>query len=153
MKMVLEFMQVLSIAAVEMKPMKRIFPAALCGLLVACSPVLEATRPDPVDTTQFTVGEGRINVMAELGNPAATMTDAGNSCDIYKLFTKGPSAAGKGALAAGEVIADVFTLGLAEVIFTPVEAATRNSKHTVVICYGGDGKLASLRESDKSVDH
>lgn len=114
---------------------------------------MAATRPDPVDTKQFVVGQTRVSVLSELGNPVANTPDGPNSCDIYKLFTRGPSAVGKGVMTAGYLVADVFTLGLTEVIFTPVEAATRNSKHTVVICYDKDGKLASLKESDTSVDH
>ena len=120
--------------------------------LCACSPVMEATRPDPVDLKSFVPGEPRISVMAEVGNPEATTPDGDNSCDIYKLYTHGPEAAGKGALAAGEIVADVFTLGLTEIIFTPVEAATRNSKHAVIFCYGNDSKLVSVKESDTHVD-
>jgi hypothetical protein len=46
----------------------------------------------------------------------------------------------------------VFTLGLAEVVTTPGEAATRNSLHTVLFCYGADDKLALVRESETHVD-
>jgi hypothetical protein len=91
--------------------------------------------------------------MSELGNPVASTPDGDRSCDIYKLYTHGPNGAGKGVLAAGEAVADVFTLGLTEVLFTPVEAATRNSKHTVVFCYDGGSKLVSVKESDTHVDH
>jgi hypothetical protein len=125
---------------------------AICVAVCACSPVMEATRPDPVDLSQFVTGQNRIDVMAEIGSPAATTPDGDNSCDIYKLYTRGPEAAGKGALVAGEVVADVLTLGLSEIIFTPVEAATRNSKHTVVFCYDPDRRLASIKESDTHVD-
>jgi hypothetical protein len=113
---------------------------------------MEATRPDPVELSSFVPGEKRINVLAEVGSPIATTPDGGQSCDIYKLYTRGPGSAGKGAIAAGEVVGDVLTLGLSEVLFTPVEAATRNSKHTVLFCYGSDGKLVSARESETHVD-
>lgn len=122
-------------------------------LLSACSPVMEATRPDPVDLSEFVPGESRLKVIAEVGNPLASEKDGENSCDVYKLFTKGPGAVGKGAIAAGEVVADVFTLGLAEVVFTPAEAATRNSKHTVLFCYSADKKLVSVSESESKVDN
>ena len=100
---------------------------AACVLLTTCGPVMEATRPDPVDINQFVPGEKRINVLAEVGSPMATNPDGYNSCDIYKLYTRGPGAVGKGVLAAGEAIGDVLTLGLTEVLWTPTEAATRNS--------------------------
>jgi hypothetical protein len=117
-------------------------------LLSGCSVVMEASRPSPVDTSQFVVGEPRLQVVEALGAPAATVKDNGQSCDVYKLYTHGPGGAGKGAIAATEAVADVFTLGLAEVITTPAEGATRNEKHTVTMCYGEDEKLVSQNESD-----
>lgn len=47
----------------------------------------------------------------------------------------------------------MLTLGLAEVVWTPAEAATRNSKHTVLFRYSGDNKLVSVRESDSHFDN
>jgi hypothetical protein len=113
---------------------------------------MEATRPDPVDIDRFVIGEKRIEILAEVGNPAATVSDAGHSCDIYKLYTRGPGAVEKGAIAAGEIAGDFFTLGLSEVLFTPVEAATRNSKHTVLFCYDSEGKLLSAKESESHLN-
>ena len=114
---------------------------------------MEATRPDPVDITQFAPGEKRISVLAEVGNPVATNADGANSCDIYKLYTRGPGSVGKGVIAAGEAVGDVLTLGLSEVLWTPAEAATRNSKHTVLFCYDGNTKLVSVQESDSHLDN
>ena len=114
---------------------------------------MEATRPDPVDLSKFVPGEKRTNVLAEVGPPIASENEGGNSCDIYKLYTRGPGSVGKGAIAAGEAIADVLTLGLSEIVLTPTEAATRNSKHTVVFCYTPDEALLSVKESHTSVDN
>ncbi len=133
--------------------MSRIYIIIVCAILCGCSPVMEANRPDPIDLGKFVIGEKRFDVLAEIGNPVASAQDDGKSCDIYKLFTRGPEAVGKGAIAAGEIVADVFTIGLAEVIFTPVEAATKNSKHTVLFCYDPESKLVSVKESDSHVDH
>jgi len=116
--------------------------------LMGCSPFMEANRPTPVDMSQFVTGEKRISVLADIGSPIASTKDGENSCDVYKLYTEGHSSAGKGAIAAGEAIADVFTLGLAEVIFTPAEAATQDTKHAVVFCYSPDDRLVSVKQSD-----
>lgn len=113
----------------------------------ACSPVMEATRPDPVDLSQFATGESRVQVVEALGAPVAKVKNDDESCDVYKLYTRGPGDVGKGVIAAGEGAADVVTLGLAEVVLTPIEAGTRNAKHTVTFCYGKDGKLASLKDA------
>ncbi|MBI3758916.1 MAG: hypothetical protein HY269_04080 [Deltaproteobacteria bacterium] len=113
------------------------------GLLVAfvsfmpgCSVVMEATRPAPVRLAQFNNGESRDEVIAKLGAPITTTTDAdGASCDLYSLVLSGYGAAGKASIAFGEVVADVFTLGIAEAVATPTEAATRNKKTPVWFCY------------------
>jgi hypothetical protein len=68
---------------------------------------------------------------------------------VVFIFTKYPKDFRVGfAITAGEAVADVFTLGLAEVIFTPAQAATEDDKHTVVFCYSPDNKLASVNQSE-----
>ena len=122
---------------------------ALVVSLSGCAPMMEANRPNPVDLKKFVVGQtSRMTVIADVGSPASVEKDEGNSCDVYSLYTHGPSGAGKGFIAAGEVLADIATLGLAEIIFTPTEAATKSSKHTVLFCYDSNGKLASVKESE-----
>ncbi len=113
---------------------------------------MEATRPDPVDLSQFAVGESRVQVVEQLGAPTASVKDQANTCDVYKLYTHGLGAVSKGVIAAGEAAADIVTIGLAEVIFTPTEAATRNSKHTVLMCYGEDSKLVGVKEADSATE-
>lgn len=135
--------------------MLRHFAATVCLSLttIACSPVMESNRPDPVDMTQFVIGESKTKVLMAIGSPLATTKekdddDTGKtSCDLYKLYTKGPDGVSKGAIAAGEVVADVLTLGLAEIVFTPVEAGTKNTKHAVSFCYSANNKLVSIDEA------
>jgi len=120
-----------------------------CG----CSPVMEATRPSPVDVGQLAVGESRAEVEAELGPPVSNVTNRGKSCDIYKLYTHGPNGVEKGAIAVGEAAADVVTLGLAEILLTPAEAATQNERHVVMVCFSDDSddaRLKTVRESGGS---
>jgi hypothetical protein len=130
----------------------RLLNAITLSLLAAgCSPVMEVNRPDPVDLSKFITGESRLKVIGELGGPLSSVKDGDRSCDMYNLYTRGPGSFGKSAIAAGEAAADVVTIGLAEVIFTPLEAATHNSKHTVMVCYQDD-KLVSIKESETHVD-
>jgi len=112
-----------------------------------CSPVMEATRPTPVDMSQFAVGESRVQVVEAIGAPTTNVQNGDQSCDVYKLYTRGPGGLGKGVIAAGEGAADVVTLGLSEVIFTPIEAGTRNAKHTVTFCYDESHKLLSFNDA------
>lgn len=59
---------------------------ALLVLVGGCSPVVEATRPDPVDLSQFAVGESRVQVVEQIGTPTATVKDGADSRDVYKLM-------------------------------------------------------------------
>jgi hypothetical protein len=107
--------------------------------LGACSPVLEATRPTPTDLGQFQTGAARDSVVERLGPPLTSRTEPdGANCDLYQLYTKGYGAGGKIPIAVAEAAADVVTLGLAEVLLTPAEGATRNEKHPVTFCYRDD---------------
>jgi hypothetical protein len=125
---------------------------ATTGLaLSSCSPVMEANRPDPVDLSQFQVGQHRLDVVKVLGAPVASVNDGPKSCDVYRLYTHGPSGAGRAGIALVEALADVYTLGLAEVISTPVEAGTKNSQHTVTMCYSQYGTLLSIDEEGAAV--
>ena len=114
-------------------------------VLVGCAPVMETRRPTPVDVKNFHIGEARIDVIVELGAPITTVVNGSSTCDVYKLYTRGLHGGGKFAVAADEEAPGVFTLGLSEVLFTPIEAGTRNSKHTVLFCYGPDNEIAMVR--------
>jgi hypothetical protein len=108
-----------------------------------CSIYMEATRPTPVDLEKFHPGDSRASVTQELGSPLTTSKGTGGtSCDLYLLYTKGYGVAGKAPIAVGELAADFFTLGLAEIVLSPTEAATRNEKRTVWFCYQNDALLS-----------
>ncbi len=118
---------------------------ALC--LSGCSVFMEASRPSPVNLSQFGAGESRQDVQADLGPPVSAAVETnGEQCDTYHLYTHGYGAMTKVGVAVGEAAADVFTLCLTELVFTPFEIATENSQHPVTFCYQ-QGKLARLRES------
>src|ERR1700683_4997998 len=112
------------------------FLIAIAGFIAGCSVVMEATRPAPVRLAQFDPGESRDGVVAQLGEPISTTTDAdGASCDLYSLPLSGYGNWAKAGIAFGEFLADVGTIGIAEVVSTPTEAATRNKKTPVWFCY------------------
>jgi hypothetical protein len=86
--------------------------ALACVVISACAPVMEATRPTPVDLSQLAIGEKRLDVLAALGAPVATVADGNQgSCDVYKLYTHGPGRVGKGVVAAGEAVTDLADPG------------------------------------------
>jgi hypothetical protein len=119
--------------------------------LSGCSVYMEATRPTPVDLSQFQPGDTRDSVIQKVGVPLIVSSEAdGASCDSYNLYTRGYGAAGKAGIAMLEGAADVFTLGLAEVITTPTEALTKNETHPVTFCYR-DSKLARVSEGGQEI--
>jgi hypothetical protein len=120
------------------------FLIAMLGFIAGCSVVMEATRPAPVRLAQFDPGESRDDVVTKLGEPISTTTDAdGASCDLYSLPLSGYGNWAKAGIAFGEFLADVGTVGIAEVVSTPTEAATRNKKTPVWFCYR-NGLLARV---------
>src|SRR5271170_855911 len=108
----------------------------LASWMAACSVVMEATRPTPVDLNYFQTGMTRDQVLDKLGAPDTTAIESDEeSCDFYKLYTRGYGAGGKVPIAVAEAAADFFTIGLAEAVLTPTEGVTRNEKHPVAFCY------------------
>jgi hypothetical protein len=101
----------------------------------ACSVYMEETRPEPTRLDQFQPGENRDEVLEKLGSPVTSADYNAMSCDLYQLYVGGYGQGGKVPIALVETAADVFTLGLAEVISTPTEEATRNRKTPVWFCY------------------
>ena len=129
--------------------------AGMIGLLgmTACSTGMEASRPVPVDLSQFHPGVSRFNVVSVVGAPKGSIDDTAGPCDIYSLYTTGLGGFGKGVVTGSEVITDVATLGLAEIIWTPVQASTRPRQHTVMFCYDHNEHLLSLLSRDPAANN
>lgn len=119
----------------------------VAGALASCSTVMEAERPAATRLDQFAVGQKRVDVIAQVGPPLSTVQDDNLSCDVYKMHTKGTNAAGKTGIIVTEAAADFFTLGLAEAVLTPAEAASKAGLHTVMFCYDADQQLAVMRDA------
>ena len=116
-------------------------------LIAGCSVYMESNRPTPVNLAEYESGQSRESVIGRLGAPAgSTQYPGGDSCDLYRVYTKGYGTGGKVAAAVVESAADVFTLGLAEVVLTPTEAATKNELHPVKFCYH-DQKLTMVSDN------
>jgi poly(3-hydroxybutyrate) depolymerase len=110
--------------------------AALCAS--GCSVYMEETRPEPTQLDQFQTGENRDAVLDKLGPPVTTADNNGASCDLYQLYLGGYGQGGKLPIALAETAADVFTVGLAEIVSTPTEEMTKNKKSPVWFCYKKD---------------
>jgi hypothetical protein len=121
----------------------RALTASACLVLSGCSVYMEETRPEPTRLDQFQPGENRDDVLEKLGPPVTTSDRDGASCDLYQLYVGGYGQAGKAPIALVETAADVFTLGLAEIVSTPTEEMTKNQKSPIWFCYK-NGTLSSI---------
>jgi hypothetical protein len=93
----------------------------LTFILSGCSVYMAAHQPSEKNVDLFKIGTPKSFLVAEFGKPVSTETRGGKKYDIYR-FTQGYSGGAKAGRAFAEGVADVFTLGIAEIITTPVES-------------------------------
>ncbi len=92
-------------------------------LLTGCSVVQATSGPESKDLSVLRPGTERYLVLAELGAPVVTETDSdGQKYDIFK-FRQGQHGAVKAGKAVLYGTAAVLTLGLSEVVASPLEGA------------------------------
>lgn len=92
----------------------------MASLLEGCSVAKVVTQPGPADLKGIGIGTSRVDMISRLGPPRAIDTDShGNKMDMFE-FQSGAHQASK-ARAIPYLAADVFTLGLAELILWPIE--------------------------------
>ncbi len=117
---------------------------ALLFGLNGCAVYMAANQPDKKDLEVLKVGTPRSVVVAELGAPIQTMTRNGAKVELFS-FVQGYSGIEKGGRAVFHGAADVFTLGLWEVVGTPIEGSLANgTKVAVEVTYDRDERVASI---------
>jgi len=90
-------------------------------LLTACSVVMATSGPECKDLSVLKRGTDRYQVLAELGQPVASeIEENGRKCDIF-TFMQGQHGSVKAGKALLYGTADVLTLGIAELVTTPLE--------------------------------
>ena len=94
----------------------------LSQTLTACSVFMAATQPDAKNASLFMRGTDRSQLLAEFGKPQSSeIGDDGKKHEIF-VFTQGYSTGNKVGRAIFHGAADVFTLGLWEILATPIES-------------------------------
>lgn len=114
-----------------MKFVKLSLVALLIFSLGGCSVYMAAHQPDEKNVGLFAVGTPRSFLIAEFGQPASSEVKNGQKYEIFR-FTQGYSSGAKAGRAFAEGVADLMTLGVAEVITTPVESIANGN----LIAYG-----------------
>lgn len=109
-----------------------------------CSVGMAASgRPDP-NLSVLRVGATQGEVELQLGGPiATTQANGGNQTNLYE-YKMGAEASPGRAVAHG--VLDVLTLGLWEVVGTPVEATQLGTKYRVSVTYDANGRVIAVNE-------
>lgn len=113
-----------------------------CTLLIftsACSVVMATKGTKESNLSVLKEGTPRSIVVAELGPPKTTE----ENIDIYETCKGDEASTGR---AIGHGVMDVLTLGLWEVIGTPIEAAAGSDKecYRIKIVYNENDKIESI---------
>src|SRR5690348_4886283 len=116
------------------------FIVALAHGLAGCAVYMAANQPDKKDVGVLKSGTPRSAVLAELGTPIETTMRGGSKVDVFS-FTQGYSSIEKGGRAVLHGAADVLTLGLWEVVGTPIEGYANGTKVSVEITYDRDDRV------------
>ena len=134
------------------KLIQKIMVLVLVGILSGCAVVKATNQPGKKDLTVLNKGTPRESVVAELGTPISTEIKNGQKVDVFN-FVQGYSKVTKTARAVGHGVADVMTLGLWEVIGTPVEGIANGEVNQVEVKYNKQNRVAQvipLKGSDVS---
>ena len=117
----------------------------LMPLFVAgCSVGMAMSGKEQKDTSVVFPGAPRDVVVAKLGPPETSTKDAdGNIVDSWMIVKGNAPSGGRAAMHAG---LDVFSLGLWEVIGTPLEMGAAGEDRTrYVVTYDKDNKVKDMK--------
>ena len=130
---------------------------AVLGANTGCSVVMAAKQPDEKNIDLFAQGTSRDSLLAEFGPPINSENRDGKKTDIFK-FIQGYSTGAKAGRALFHGAADVFTLGLWEVVGTPVEGAFDGDEMAFKVTYDASDRveewelLQGPKPEEKSMD-
>jgi hypothetical protein len=100
-------------------------------------------QPGRKDLSVLSKGTDRSRIVSELGSPLTTEVKDGKRTDVFSV-RQGYSTGAKAGRAIFHGVADVFTLGLWEVVGTPVEAVASGTDVKVGVCYDKDDRVAEI---------
>ena len=108
-----------------------------------CAVYMAANQPSNKNFNLLKPGMPRDEIIAEFGAPVNSEEKDGEKTDIYR-FVQGYPVGEKAFRAVGHGVADVFTLGLWEVVGTPTEATLHGKDVALKIDYDKDKKLKTV---------
>ncbi len=115
------------------------------SMLCGCSVMLAASSPKQPDLSKVRMGASRVQVEQQLGKPIAFLRTSGGDIATYTYL--GPDKVNY-KRAAAYAVADILTLGVAEIVSSPVERL-QNDQHVLTITYDFKGRVKSIEENVK----
>ncbi len=108
-----------------------------------CSVYMAAKQPTRKNLEVFSQGTPRSLVLAEIGQPQESEIKSGKRVDVFS-FVQGYSKGAKAGRAFFHGAADVFTIGLWEVVGTPTEAIFDGEKVAYEVTYNASDKVEKV---------
>lgn len=125
--------------------MKALSLAVLAVVLAGCSVYMAANQPAAKNLDLLKVGTPRAELIAEFGQPAVSETKNGRRVDTFS-FVQGYSTGAKVGRSLFHGVADVFTLGLWEVVGTPTEMVFSGDKVAFEVTYDAEDLVAEVKQ-------
>ena len=108
-----------------------------------CAVYMAANQPAEKNLALLSAGTPRSLVVSEFGTPVTSEMKDGARHDVIK-FTQGYSTGAKAGRALVHGAADVVTLGLWEVVGTPVEGHFNGDQMSAEVVYDGSDRVAQI---------
>jgi hypothetical protein len=117
-----------------------VFFAWTMVVISGCSVYMASQQPPKKDISLFSVGTPRDRLLAEFGMPSVSETKDGRRREIF-TFKQGYSTATRAGRAVFHGVADVFTLGLWEVVGTPTELVFQGEEMAFDVGYDENDRI------------
>ena len=124
--------------------MKKTILILLCTAVLAqgCSAFMAGKKQTHKDLSVLRLGGNRDDIVAVLGAPYQTQRfEDGQVKDTYKIVENAPSEGMKTVEVLGNGVLSIGTLGLWEIVGTPIQMATQQEATLFILYYGKDNKL------------
>jgi hypothetical protein len=120
---------------------------ALLGtlLLEGCSVYMAANKPGPKDMNILRPGTPRGAVLREFGAPQVSRTNSDGLLEETWTFQPGESLGWKLPRILFNAAADVFTLGLWEIVATPTEMLLKKDQKTFDLVFDKEERIKDVR--------
>ena len=119
----------------------RLFSIVLMCLMPACSVGMAMKGTPEPNVGGLNIGQHRDIVLLNLGQPTRTTADASGRTDYFELERGNQSSAGR---ALGHAAMDVLTLGIWEIVGTPIEGFT-GDQFVLTVQYDMNDKVTKIQ--------